>query len=174
MKSSEPWIGEIPAAHSPGRPDGVARKKAEQFRTTAKIIAATYFDSTVSPQITSTDLLATIGRAADHARAAAGRRVTLLLMSDMLNATGELNMERAGGVPNERWATERKTDGRLPELRGVCVAVAGADVSSKRGAQVRRFWQAYFSAAGATMPAANYRNMISSADQIGCGAGHTR
>jgi hypothetical protein len=162
------WEDAIPAAHTPGKPNGADRKKAERFRSTAKMVTATFFDSAATQHVMTTDLLFTIGRAADYAKAAEGRRVTLVLMSDMLNATRELNMERQGGVPDAQWVAERKAQGRLPDLRGVCVVVSGADVSSARGAQVRDFWRAYFAASEAKSPDVNYRNMISSAAEIGC------
>ncbi len=166
--ASEVWEEAIPPARTPGRPNGADVKKAEQFRRTARLITATFFDSTKTKNVMTTDLLFTIGRAADHARASGGRGTVLVLMSDMLNATPELNMERKGGVPDERWIAQRKAQNRLPDLRGVCVVVAGADVSSSRGAATRVFWSAYFKAVGAELPASNYRNMISDAGEVAC------
>lgn len=164
------WEGEIPPARKPGQPNGADRKKAEQFRNTAQLITATFFDSTQSKHVMTTDLLFTIGRAADLAKAAEGRRTQLVLLSDMLNATPELNMERKGGVPDASWVAQRKAQGRLPDLRDVCVAVAGADVGSTRGVATRAFWMSYFEAAGARLDDANYRNLISDAREIRCDA----
>ena len=112
-------------------------------------------------------MLTTLYRAADYAKAANGRRTTLLLLSDMLNATRELNMERAGGVPDSAWIAARVGEGRVPDLRGVCVVVVGADVRTGTGVAVRRFWEGYLRAAGAEV--AEYRNMVSDAGEVGCG-----
>lgn len=164
------WEGEIPPARKPGQPNGADKKKAQQFRNTAQLITATFFDSTQTKHVMTTDLLFTIGRAADLAKAAEGRQTRLILMSDMLNATPELNMERKGGVPDASWVAQRKAQGRLPDLRGVCVAVAGAKVSSALGVTTRAFWTSYFEAAGARLYADNYRNFISDAREIRCDA----
>jgi hypothetical protein len=50
------------------------------------------------------------------------------------------------------------------------VVVAGADVSSARGAAIRDFWEKYFEAAGTRIMADNYRNMISDPSEVGCPA----
>lgn len=158
----------IPAPRRAGRLTAGDRKKAERFRSSAALVARTYFDTTRSKQIKSTDLLTTLGRAADYAKAGQGRPTTVLLLSDMLNATPELNMERAGGIPDSTWIARRQAEGRLPDLRGVCVFAVGADVSSVRGARTRAFWRAYFAAAGARFANENYRNMVSDPAEVRC------
>ena len=158
----------IPAPRRAGRLTAGDRKKAERFRSSAVLVARTYFDTTRSKQIKSTDLLTTLGRAADYAKAGHGRPTTVLLLSDMLNATPELNMERAGGIPDSAWIARRQAEGRLPDLRGVCLFAVGADVSSARGARARTFWRAYLSAAGARFPDGNYRNMVSDPAEVRC------
>jgi hypothetical protein len=168
--AAKQWAGAIPAAATPGHPTGGALKKAQQFKNTAQMLAGAFFDSTDSKHVMTTDLLFTIGRAADYAKSARGRRTTLVIMSDMLNSTPELTMDGKNGVvPNAAWIDARKAHKQLPDLRGVCVVVDGADVSTARGAAVRAFWQAYFAAAGTQLPDENYRNMISDAGQVGCG-----
>jgi hypothetical protein len=132
------------------------------------MMAGGFFEPGPSGAATSTDLLAMLQRTADYAHGARGRRTTLLLVSDMLNATPELNMERAGGIPDARWVAQRKSEGRLPDLSGVCVVVAGADVASKRGAAARDFWRAYFTAAGARFQTQRYRTMIADAGEVVC------
>ena len=158
----------IPAPRRAGRLTAGERKKAERFRSSAALVARTYFDTTRSKQIRTTDLLTTLGRAADYAKAGQGRPTTVLLLSDMLNATPELNMERAGGIPDRAWIARRQAEGRLPDLRGVCVFAVGADVRSKRGAEARAFWRAYFAAAGARFADGNYRNMVSDPAEVRC------
>jgi hypothetical protein len=92
----------------------------------------------------------------------------LVLLSDMLQSTDEVNMERAGGVPSDEWIEQRKVEGRLPDLANVCVFVVGAEVASRQGAKVRGFWQKYFEAAGARFPGANYRNMVADVSEVHC------
>jgi hypothetical protein len=162
------WVGEVAARRRLDRLSTGDRRGRATMRRVARETARTFFDTTRSKQLTSTDLLFTISRAADYAKAAEGRRTTLLLLSDMLNSTPDLNMERRGGVPDARWIAERKAKGLVPELSGVCVEVVGADVTTERGAAVREFWTRYFAAAGATMPSENYRNLVTSAREIGC------
>lgn len=132
------------------------------------MMAGGFFQPPPGQPVMTTDLLAMLQRAADYAHGAGGRRTTLLLVSDMLNATAELNMERAGGVPDPAWIAQRQADGRVPDLRGVCVVVAGADVSSARGVAVRDFWRAYFEAAGADFDADRYRTLIADPGAVGC------
>ena len=60
-------------------------------------------------------------------------------------------------------------DGRLPDLRKVCVFIIGGDPTTRTGARVRHFWEHWFQAAGAIFPRENYRNMVANADEIGCG-----
>ena len=163
------WDDSIPAQRSVDRPTPGDLKKAARFRSSAALIAQTFFDTTRSKEIRSTDLLATLRRAADYARAGRGRPTTLLLLSDMLNATPDLNMERAGGIPDSVWIARRKAEGRLPDLHGVCVFAVGGDVGSRRGVQAHAFWRAYFEAAGATYSDANYRNMVADAGEVRCG-----
>ena len=111
----------------------------------------------------------TISRAADYAKSGAGRRTTLVLLSDMLQSTADVNMERAGGIPSDAWTDALKRDGRLPDLRNVCVFVIGGDPTTRTGARVRHFWEHWFQAAGATFPRENYRNMVADPGEIGCG-----
>ena len=76
-------------------------------------------------------------------------------------------MSRRVGPKHARIA-DRQAKGLVPDLRGVCVEVVGADVTTERRSAVREFWTRYFAAAGAAMPAENYRNLVTSAREIGC------
>ncbi len=162
------WDGAIAPPRRAGRLTAGERKKAERFRSSAAMVARTFFDTTRSRQIRSTDLLATLRRASDYAKAGTGRPTTVLLLSDMLNATPELNMERAGGIPDSGWIARRRAEGRLPDLRDVCVFAVGGDVGSARGVEARAFWRAYFAAAGARYADDHYRNMVSDAAELRC------
>jgi hypothetical protein len=89
-------------------------------------------------------------------------------MSDMLQSTPDVDMEKAGGVPPRAWITEREAQRRLPDLHDACIVIAGAEVSTPRGARVRQFWEDYFRATGAHLPQENYRTLISDPAELRC------
>ena len=126
------------------------------------------FDSVRAKQIQATDIFGTLTRAADYAKASRNRPTTLLLLSDMINETPDVRMTSMQEIPGRTWIRERVDAKRIPQLRGVCVVVAGADVSSARGAAIRDFWDKYFAAAGTTVSSDNYRNMISDPSEVNC------
>jgi hypothetical protein len=159
----------IAAARKPERPSASDRKKMQRFQASTSMIAERFVDAERSKTIQSTNLLMTLQRAADYAKAANGRQTTVLLLSDMLNSTPELNMERPAGIPDARWVAERKTQGQLPDLRGICVFAVGGEVGTRRTTALRRFWREYFAAAGATYSdERNYRNMVADPREVGC------
>ena len=160
------WIDSIPRPRHEGPPSSRDRQNVQVFQVVAGRMASSFLKPPAQ-SIMSTDLLRTISRAADYAKSGAGRRTTLVLLSDMLQSTREVNME-SGAIPGDAWFQARRREGRLPDLRSVCVFVIGGDPTTKTGARVRRFWEHYFVAAGATFPPENYRNMVADADEIGC------
>jgi hypothetical protein len=168
IDSAGQWQDSVPARRFSGPLRASERANLDEFHVTAPIVAATFFDAEKSKGVLSTDLFRTLSRAADYAKAANGRRTTVVLLSDMLQSTVEVNMEQPGGVPADTWVDQRKAAGRLPDLANVCVFVVGADPTSSRGARVRAFWQRYFVAAGASFPRENYRNMVADANEIHC------
>ena len=170
VDSAGQWQDSLPVPRDAERLTGRDRSSLEQFRIVASQMASTFFDTKKSKQIKSTDLFHTLTRAADYATAANGRRTTVLLLSDMLQSTKEVDMEQAGGVPDDSWIDSRNADGRLPALDGVCVFVVGADPTSSKGVKVRRFWQHYFNTTHADFAPDNYRNMVADAAEIRCGS----
>jgi hypothetical protein len=46
--------------------------------------------------------------------------------------------------------------------------VIGADASTPRGVEVRRFWQRYFAAAGASLSDTHYVHNITASEMSGC------
>ena len=86
----------------------------------------------------------------------------------MMNETPDVNMTSRQDIPGDTWIRQRAAAQRIPQLRGVCVVVAGADVSSARGAAIRKFWNKYFEAAGTRVSSDNYRNMISDPSEVAC------
>jgi hypothetical protein len=103
-----------------------------------------------------TDILSTLFDVAADVQAYPGHRVTVILFSDMLQATDEINMEGMLRPPPDDWVTTRKAEGRLPNLSGACIVVAGARTDTAEGQRVKKFWQEYFQAAGATLLDKNY------------------
>ena len=168
IDSAGQWQDSIPAERTPGTLTGRDRRNVDQFRAVATQMAGTFFDSSAAGKATSTDLFHTLNRAADYVREANGRRTTLLLLSDMLQSTSEVNMEQPGGVPAHSWIDQLAKERRLPDLHGVCVFVAGADATTRAGARVRDFWQHYFEATGASLKPESYRNMVADAGAVGC------
>ena len=126
------------------------------------------FDSLRAKEIQSTDIFGTLARAADYAKATRNGGTTLLMLSDMINETSDVRMTSRQDIPGRTWIRELAAAKRIPQLRGVCVVVAGADVSSARGAAIREFWNKYFEAAGTSVSSDNYRNMISDPSEVAC------
>jgi hypothetical protein len=167
LDSAGQWQDSIPVSRF-AKPSGGDKRRLDRFRMVATQMAGTFFDPDQSRKIMSTDLFHTLTRAADYARAGNGRKTTVVLLSDMLQSTREVNMERAGGIPSTVWINAMKSQQRLPDLAGVCVFVAGADPTTNHGALVRVFWSQYFKATGANLPPENYRNMVADPGAIRC------
>ena len=144
------------------------KRELDDFRARAASIIPMFFDSTRKHQVLSTDVFGTLFRAADYAKAPGHDRTVLLLLSDMIQATGELNMEREAGIPGPEWAQSHAAEQRLPDLANVCVAVSGAETKTVRGARLRSFWTDYFARTGAKLRADDYRNLIADVGQVSC------
>ena len=161
------WIDSVPRARTPGVVSPTDKRRLEDFKVVAHQVVGAMFDPKRARRIDNTDVFATISRAADYAKGARGRRPMLILLSDMENSTPELRMERSG-VPSGDWISARQSANRLPDMRGVCVLVAGAASTTQREATIRDFWVRYFGAAGTTLGAANYRAFVPDAMELGC------
>lgn len=103
-----------------------------------------------------TDLFATLFTAAERVREAPERNTGIIILSDMLQCTSAVCMERTGGIPDSAWISSQVRQGLIPELEGACVVVVGADASTPDGIAVRQFWTAYFAAAGADLRSDRY------------------
>jgi hypothetical protein len=161
------WSDSIRAPRN-GKPTASDNRRAEDFKTIARIQTSILFDSARATGILSTDIFGTLSRAADYAKASRNRPTTLLMLSDMMNETPDVTMTDEQGIPGNTWIRQRVEANRVPRLQGVCVVVAGADVSTERGAAIRNFWNKYFVAAGTRVAPDNYRNMISDPSEIAC------
>jgi hypothetical protein len=162
------WVDSVPRARSAGVVGTADQRKLEDFKAMAHQVVGAMFDPRRVRKIDNTDVFGTITRAADYAKAAHDRRPTLILLSDMENSTPEMRMERAGGIPPAAWVETHRREGRLPDMRGICVVVSGADAKTERAAQIRDFWSRYFTAAGTTLEGSNYRAFVSDASELRC------
>lgn len=103
-----------------------------------------------------TDILSTLHDIAAEVRAYPDHRTTVVLFSDMLQATPEVNMEGLVRMPPAGWVEQRAAAGRLPEFGEACIVVAGARTDTAEGQRVKAFWHEYFEATGATLLDHNY------------------
>jgi hypothetical protein len=161
------WIDSVPRARTPGVISTADKRRLDDFKAVAHQVVGAMFDPNRARRIDNTDVFATISRAADYAKGAHDRRSTLILLSDMENSTDEMRMERSG-VPSSQWIEVRRTANRLPDMRGVCVLVAGAASTTQREATIRDFWVRYLAAAGTTLAATNYRAFVPDAMELRC------
>jgi len=162
------WIDSVPRARTPGVVSTADKRRLDDFKAVAHQVVGAMFDSTRVRRIDNTDVFATISRAADYAKGAHDRRSTLILLSDMENSTDEMRMEKSGGIPSPDWIEVRRSANRLPDMRGVCVLVAGAASKTQREATIRDFWIRYLAAAGTTLAATNYRAFVPDATELRC------
>ncbi|CAN5784865.1 hypothetical protein BH23GEM11_BH23GEM11_08770 [soil metagenome] len=103
-----------------------------------------------------TDILSTLHDVAEDVRAHADHRTTVVLFSDMLQATEEMNMEGLIRMPPPDWVQARAAEGRLPDFSGACIVVVGARTDTAAGQRVKAFWEEYFAATGGTLLERNY------------------
>src|SRR5207244_13054032 len=127
----------IRAPMNSGSLTGSDRRRLDDFKAIARIQTSILFDSVRAKEIQSTDIFGTLARAADYAKASRNRPTTLLLLSDMINETPDVTMTDPHEIPGDSWIRHLAAGKRIPQLRGVCVVVAGADVSTARGASIR-------------------------------------
>jgi hypothetical protein len=164
------WTDSIRSPRNPHQLTASEQRRLDDFKQIARMQTAILFDSARAKEIHATDIFGTLSRASDYAKASRKKGTTLLLLSDMMNETPDVTMTSRQEIPGDAWIRRLAAEKRIPQLRGVCVVVAGADVSSARGAAIREFWEKYFEAAGTRIAADNYRNMISDPSEVGCPA----
>lgn len=162
------WSDSIRSPRKAGQLTVSEKRRIDDFKQIARMQTSILFDSARAKEIQHTDIFGTLARAADYARASRNRATTLLLLSDMVNETPAVEMTTERDIPGNTWIKHLAAEKRIPQLRGVCVVIAGADVSSERGAAIRNFWDKYFEAAGTRVTADNYRNMISDPSEVSC------
>lgn len=120
--------------------------------------------------VNGTDLFATMHTAGERARESEGKRAVLLVLSDMLQCTADVCMERPNGLRDSAWIAAQKQAGLVPPLDQVCVSVVGADASTSHGVKIREFWSDYFQTAGARFSPNRYMHSASSPAVLRCDA----
>ena len=164
----ERWADTMPAARRPSNPTAADREALENSVRAARAVAPVFFDSTRVGHVRTTDVFATLQTVAEYQRDAGDRQPVIVLLSDMLHSTRDLEMSRPGGVPGMAWIERKLREGTLPKLEHACVIVVGANYSTAHGAAVREFWLDYFDAAGATLTERNYRTTITPGAPLEC------
>ncbi len=141
------------------------RRQLQAFHKTAVQMTKEVIDPARSKALVNTDLLATLQIAGQYVQDT-GRRPVIVIMSDMLQTVGSYNFEKEA-PPSSAWVMQQQQAGLIPDLRGACVVVVGADVTTPRALQIKSFWQAYFRAANARVE--QYRLLATDASALGCG-----
>ena len=142
------------------------RRKLQAFHKTAVQMTREVVDPAKSKALQNTDLLATLQIAGQYVQDRGTRRPVIVIMSDMLQTVGGVNFEKSA-PPGPQWIARQQASGLIPDLRGACVIVVGADVTTPRALQIRRFWEGYFRAANARVE--QYRLLATDAQALGCG-----
>jgi hypothetical protein len=141
------------------------RRQLSAFHKTAVQMTKEVIDPAKSKALLNTDLMATLQIAGQYVQDK-GRRPVIVIMSDMLQTVGPFNFEKEAPPGNE-WIVQQKNAGLIPDLRGACVIVVGADVTTSKALQIRKFWEGYFRAANARVE--QYRLIATDASALGCG-----
>ena len=123
-----------------------------------------FTDTTGMKAIQTTDILGFLRRASDYSRGGGGRKVIVIVLSDMLHSTPRLSFERTADIPNSMWIAAQHRDRMLSSLDGACIVAVGAEEGSPRAVRVRDFWSAYFQTTGGVLKDRNYRAYLEPRD----------
>lgn len=159
----------IPALRDPTFASSLDKRRKKGVVDAMLSLLPLIFDSTLVGKIPTTDIVSTLHTASEYAQDANGRKTTVILLSDMLQSTKEIEMERLRRMPPVGWIAQQRANGTLPDLNGVCVAAVGAEATTREGATVKRFWTEYLKAAGADFRPSNYRLLTTQVSGIRCG-----
>lgn len=150
------WSDRVPertVAHREVARDSVSRGR---FVRDVRQYLSRFTDPEEREELAGTDILATLHLVEEELEGFAHDRALLVLFSDMLHAGSDLNMEGRGEAPSDDWVERRAAQGRLPDLEGLCVVVAGARDDTPAARRVRDFWMEYFEAVGARLGPQSY------------------
>ena len=146
--------------HVPERSDGSpSRQEAalEAYRRGVALAVPRFFSTAGAKHLQHTDILSTLPIVAELQHDAGSRRSTVVFLSDMLQSANGIEMDKGARMPADSYLAKAERNGTLAHLSGVCIAVVGADTTTRLGNKVKAFWQSYFRAAGAHLDSASYR-----------------
>lgn len=137
------------------------RKRAVQaaFRSAAGV----FTDTAGVSRIRHTDILGFLTRVSDYIEVDGRREPVIVLLSDMIHDTPDLNFSRASAIPSAQWIRQRVDAGLHPSLRRACIVAVGVDVGTPRATRLRQFWFEFMRAADAVLLESNYRGTMSAA-----------
>ncbi len=150
------WSQQVPAREFTDRHVPRDSVTLARFVQDARDYIVRFSDPDGRDDIDGTDILSTLHLVGAELQAYPDRPATLVLFSDMLQANREVNMEGLVRMPSEGWIERRQDVGRLPDLSGLCVFVAGARGDTLSARIVKDFWLEYFAATGAHLEDRNY------------------
>lgn len=167
VKGAAPSVFQMPDARRRDRP---LTHEARSLATAQRMASRTTGALFSGPPVPGTDLLATLHTVGDLIQGPAGARVSLLMLSDMLQCADGVCIEKPGQrIPDAAWIEGQKRQGTLPALNGACIAAVGVDASTAHGVRVRDFWNAYFRAAGARIENHRWRHVVADVAPVLCG-----
>lgn len=156
---SEPpkrWSETIPRKEMADRELASDSVALARFLSDALAYLARFSEPEDRDQINGTDILSTFHDVAEELRPFRDREAVLYMFSDMLQSDPHMEMEGLRKMPADEWVELRATDGRLPDLTGLCVVAVGPRVDTEEGQRVKEFWREYFDATGAVLLDGNY------------------
>lgn len=163
------WTQRVPEREYPDMEVGSDSVARARFLRDARAYLQNFTDPEDRQPTRGTDILSTLHDVAADLRAHDDHRATLYLFSDMLQANPTLNFERPGVDPPVEWVERAAAEGRLPDLRGLCVVVVGGRKDTPEGQSVKEFWRRYFEATGAMLRERNYTLRPVSLPEVPCG-----
>lgn len=158
------WDETFPTPRTPEDPNSLDQEELEAARRAAHSVVANVFGHESAGQLPATDLFATFHAVGEYILDSDGRPTTVVLLSDMLQSAH--GMEMSDAVPGEDWIRQQQEQGLLPDLRGACVIVIGADATHSSGVGVRAFWQSYIERAGGNL--SSYRLFATELSNLRC------
>lgn len=149
----------------PGRSATAREERQKRAVQTAFRSAAQVFTDTAGVSlIRHTDIFAFLTRVSDYIEPDGNREPVLILLSDMIHDTPDLNFTRTASIPSAAWIRRRASAGLLPSFKGACFVAVGVDVGTPRAARLKQFWFEFMRTAGAIVVEDNYRGTMSAAN----------
>jgi len=158
------WDETFPTPRSPESPNSLDREELDAARRAAHSVVENVFGDASAGELPTTDLIATLHSAGEYVLDANGRPTTIVLLSDMLQSAHGVEMSRE--VPGVDWIQAQQERGLLPDLRGACVIVIGADPTHDTGVAVREFWRTYVERASGNL--SSYRLFATDLSSLRC------